>query len=241
MGRTDAPHFDPHYNRGWLFFPNTAAVFNNLIRFSPTNPEEIIPELAERWEFSPDKKSVTFYLRQGVKWHDGKPFTAADVKFSLERMADTKRSLEVSGALKKVIGSIDILYQDTVKVNLKVTSASFMSILASGAGVMQAQHIADNYEVNDTRRLVGTGPFKFKEYIPGVSFEVAKNPDYWDTGKPYLDGVICYVVIAEEAQIAAIVGKRVDMTHTFLGVRTWPMVQELQVATAAPRGVLTNV
>jgi len=225
-GRTDPVHFDPHYNRAWHFAPCVTSIFNNLVCWDPHDPNAIIPELAERYEVASDRLSVTFYLRQGVKWHDGQPFTAADVKFSLQRMADASKSTEISKQMQLVVAGIDIIDDHTVKVRLKQPSASFLAILSGGPGAMQAAHVADQYERTDTRRLVGTGPFEFKEYIPGNKFEVVKNPDYWDKGRPYLDGIISYVIPAEDARIAALVSGRLDITHPVSGVRSIAMLEE---------------
>ncbi len=210
---SDPSYFDPYYGRqAAVKTPELAGIYNSLVRYSELDEpygSKIVPDLAERWEISPDGKEITFFLHKGVKWHDGQPFTAADVKFSLERMKDATTSPATSADLA-IIASVEVIDDYTVKVTLSEISANFLDVLANGYCVIQAKHIADEYNRTDTARLVGTGPFKFKEYTPGVVFSVERNPDYWEDGLPYLDGVESRVIATEEGRIAAMKTGRID-------------------------------
>lgn len=225
---TDPAYFDPHFGRqATVWMPPVASIWNNLTRYDPEDPSKIIPDLAERWEISPDGLEATFYLRQGVKWHDGQPFTAEDVKFSLERMADPARAAAIAGLFVK-FDHAEVIDDYTVKAIFSEPSASFFSTLATGYCVMQAKHIADEYPRTDVRRLVGTGPFKFKEYTPGVMFSVERNADYWEEGLPYLDGIECYIIRTEEGRFSALVGGEVDTGPPSMGLLDWTTSDKLR-------------
>ncbi|MEW6142351.1 MAG: ABC transporter substrate-binding protein [Chloroflexota bacterium] len=157
-------------------------VFSNLVYFDPTkrdtDPKNLVGDLAERWEISPDGKSYTFYLRSGIKWHDGKPFTADDVVYNLDKLADPKRSLQagVFPAYQKSEKVNDL----TVKVTLSRPQPSFLANLAGGYSVFVAPKAGDNYQSTDF--LIGTGPFMFKSRTPGSNLSFVKNPNYFKKG-----------------------------------------------------------
>ena len=86
------PHFDIHVEGSYILAQPVGPLYNSLLTFDLYNNEKIVGDLAERWEVAPDGKQITFALRQGVKFHDGSAFTCADAKYSLEKLADPKRS-----------------------------------------------------------------------------------------------------------------------------------------------------
>ena len=169
------------------------GVFNNLVVFNQHEKQNrldnIVPDLAESWTWSEDGKDLTFKLHQGVKWHDGKPFTAADVKCTwdlLQGKAKEKLRLNAREAwwanLDKV--TADNEYQATF--HLKRPQPSFLACLASGFTPVYPCHVSP---AQMRQHPIGTGPFKFVEFKPNQSIKVTKNPDYWKKGLPYLDGI----------------------------------------------------
>jgi peptide/nickel transport system substrate-binding protein len=173
------------------------SLFNGLVRYSPGDwtPQ---PDLAERWEVSKDGLAWTFHLRKGVTWHDGRPFTAADVKFSLELYGDPKVNSILQGNLEPV-GRIDVVDAATVKVVTKQPYSSLVELLCY-LTFMLPKHLLEGQEFSRTkfpetflRHPIGTGPFKFGEHIPGDHFTVVANENYHE-GRPYLDAVIYRVV-----------------------------------------------
>lgn len=152
-----------------------------LMGDSQGNP---MPMLATAWTVAPDKLSITFTLRQGVKFHDGTDFNADAVKFNMEAVMAAK----VSGTeLWKSVGVID---NYTVRLNLTAFQNTIFSSLAGIPGYMVSPTA---YQKNgkDWMKMnpVGTGPFKFQSFQRDVSLKFVKNTDYWQEGKPYLDAI----------------------------------------------------
>lgn len=190
----DLANFDPISNSsGSVLYP-IAPCYNNLVMFDPLNPDKVIGDLAESWETTPDGKTLTFKLIKGVKFHDGKPFTSADVKYTFDIVRNPPQGVvSARKALLAVVSGIETPDDYTVRFVLKQPSSSFLTTLASGWMVVLPKHILE-VKGDMKKDLVGTGPFKLKEYVPGVSLELVKNPDYHVKGRPYLDGLKQYVI-----------------------------------------------
>lgn len=148
------------------------------------------PELAESWEVSPDGKVYTFKLVKNAKWHDGKPFTAHDVVFSATKflMENHPRGRAVFSKCE----SVEALDDHTVRFTLKEPFAPFLQSLEVSSAPMMPKHIYDgtDYKTNPANATpIGTGPFKFKEWVKGSYIHLVRNDDYWKAGKPYLDAI----------------------------------------------------
>lgn len=227
--RTDPPGFDPHrWTSHTPFFAH--PVFNTLVRYDATKKgflaENIIGDLAERWEVSADGKTYTFFLHKNVTWHDGQPFTAADVAYSFEKMLDPQRSV-IAGRFPG-FGELEIVDDHTVRIHMQARQASFIPILAQGYAVMQPKHKADTDGKSVDFLKVGTGPYMFKEAVSGVSYTYVKNPEYFKPGLPYLDGLNIYIIRDRPAQRAAFVAHRVHMTSPSLGMPTQSIYEQHQ-------------
>ncbi len=209
----EPPIFNPMMNPSMRVIGWTAEVFNGLVMVDPTQEEvsveKVVPSLAEKWEISADKKVYTFHLRRGVKFHDGKPFTAKDVKYSLDIFADPEKGAFAS--LVEMMERVEIINDHTVKVHLKYPHAPFLLYLSFPYCVMLPAHLS-KVNPKSTDFLIGTGPFKFKNRIPGKVFVYERNPDYFIKGLPYLDGVEFYTMITSTGTDGFIAG-RLDMAH----------------------------
>ena len=144
------------------------------------------PGLALSWDASKDGKAITFKLRQGVTFHDGTPFNAQAVKANLDNLIPPKETL-LSG-----ITSVDVVDDYTVKLNLPFyNNLVFFHFAANPACYMYSpEALKKNGEDWATTHPVGTGPFMLKEYQPNISLTLVKNPNYWQKGLPYLDGIV---------------------------------------------------
>src|ERR1041384_6192348 len=169
------------------------GVFNNLVMYRQEvpqgSPQSIVPELATSWNWSEDGTELTFTLRQDVKWHDGTPFTAKDVKCTWDLLqGKTAEKLRVNprkgwySNLNEVTVAGD--YEATFR--LKRPQPALLALLASGWSPVYPCHVPAR---EMRQRPIGTGPFKFVEFKPNEHIKVVKNPDYWKPGRPYLDGI----------------------------------------------------
>ncbi len=153
-----------------------------------------VPQLAKSWVQSEDGRTVTFKLREGVKWHDGTPFTAADVKFSVEL---TKKISPVASATYAHLASIETPDDLTVTLNFTHPSQALWAVLDGAKTQILPRHL---YEGTDAatnpynNKPVGTGAFVFREWVRGSHIRLARNPDYWDKGKPLLDEITFRII-----------------------------------------------
>jgi peptide/nickel transport system substrate-binding protein len=171
----EPPHLDPTAGAAAAIDEVLYAnVFEGLTRIGAGG--EVLPALAESWTVSDDGTVYTFKLRTGAKFHDGTPFSADDVKFSLDR-ARAEDSVNAQKALFGAIGSVDVVDPATVKVTLKNQQGSFLYNLGWGDAVIVSPKTADTNKENP----VGTGPFKFSAWAKGSSITIVRNADYWGT------------------------------------------------------------
>jgi peptide/nickel transport system substrate-binding protein len=169
------------------------GVFNNLVMYdqhvAQNSPDSIVPDLATSWGWSEDGKELTFPLRQGVKWHDGKPFTAADVKCTWDLlMGNGSEKLRVNPRKTWYLNVDKVTTNGDYEVtfHLKRPQPALLSLLASGWSPVYPCHVPPR---EMRTRPIGTGPFKFVEFKPNEVVRTARNPDYWKPGRPYLDGI----------------------------------------------------
>lgn len=178
-------------------------IFDGLLRLGEGFKLE--PELAESWTVSPDGKSIRFNLRRGVKWHDGQPFTSADVRYSIESIWRAQHP-RLRAALANV-RSIET--PDPLTVILRLDRPSPVILLALNRGEAQVlpKHLYEGTDILRNPynvRPIGTGPFRFKEWVRGERIVLERNPDYWDAGKPYLDAVVFRVIPDAATRAAAL-------------------------------------
>jgi peptide/nickel transport system substrate-binding protein len=235
----DPPDFNPYMNSAFFVQFHGAAVFSGLVKADPQKEQvtlqTVIPDLAERWDISSDGKTYTFYLRQGVKFHDGHPFASEDVKYSLDLYRNPKTSIYAAGA--EAIDSVDIVNDYTVKVNLKYPYSNLLLSILSPFCEMLPAHLK-NVDPKTTDYLVGTGPFKFKSRTVGKVYTYEKNPDYFIKGLPYLDGYEVYI-LDTSAMVDQFIGGRLDTAGT---LRNYLENKErmLRVQQGAPEAIIAK-
>jgi len=169
-------------------------IYQGLLTYGPDLKPR--PELAKSWQISPDGLTYTFELQQGVKWHDGKPFTSADVVFSIDKML-REVHVRTRAVINKYMASIRAVNDSTVEIKLKEPFPPFISMFETGTMPMMPKHIYDGTDYRNNpanQKPVGTGPFMLKEWKKGAYIKLAKNPNYWKKGKPYLDELVFYVI-----------------------------------------------
>src|ERR1700675_3000407 len=194
-----------------------APCYSNLVLFDPFKPletaETVIPELAERWSWQDNYRNLVFFLRKNVRWHDGKPFTSRDVKYTFDVVreapdAPAKLRLNPRKDWYANIEAIEAPEPHTVVFRLKRPQPSFLLMLASGYSPVYPAHVP----LADLRgRCVGTGPFKLKEYARGQHIELERNPDYFIPGRPHLDGIRYPIITERSTRLAALQAGRLDV------------------------------
>jgi peptide/nickel transport system substrate-binding protein len=207
----EPPSFDGHREETFAMLHPTGPHYSTLMRVDPTDRTgtKFIGDIAESWTISPDKRTYTFKIRRGVKFHDGALLTSADVKASYDHIIFPPAGVASSRqAAYRGVESVEAPNADTVVFRLKAPEASFMANVSSPWNyIYRAEILAKDprwYEKN----INGTGPYKFVEYVRGSHWVGKKNPDYWDKGKPYLDGYRAIFIQDASAQVAAIRGER---------------------------------
>jgi peptide/nickel transport system substrate-binding protein len=225
------------------------GVFNNLVMFDPKEKQNklsnIVPDLAESWSWSADKTKLTFKLRQGVKWHDGKPFTAKDVQCTwdmlLGKATDSFRK-NPRASWYGNLDSVSVNGESEAIFNLKRPQPSFIALLASGYTPVYPCHVS----TRDMRQKpIGTGPFKFVEFKANEYIKVAKNPDYWKSGRPLLDGIDYTIITSRSTAALALVAGKGDVSFPYDW--TIPVVKDVKsqvpnmMCEIGPTNVSTNL
>ncbi len=208
-----------HEEATWSTIAPMSAVFNNLVIYDQHIKQNslatIRPELAESWSWSEDGKDLTFKLRHGVKWHDGKPFTATDVKCTWDMLlgkGPEKLRLNPRETWYLNLNSITVNGDDEAIFHMKRPQPAFIALLASGDSPVYPCHVP----ARDMRQHpIGTGPFKFVEYKPNESIKLVRNPDYWKPGLPYLDGIEYTIIPNRSTAVLGFVAGKFDMTFPY--------------------------
>jgi len=190
--------------------------YSNLVFFDPLKGQEsvdtIIPELAERWSWQDNYRNLVFFLRRNVKWHDGKPFTSADVKYTFDVAREAPEAparLRLSARKEwwSSVASIEAPEPYTVVFHLKRPQPSLLLMLASGYSPVLPAHVP----LNELRqKCVGTGPFRQKEWLRGQMVELERNPDYFVPDRPHLDGIRYTIIRERGTRLAALQAGRLD-------------------------------
>ncbi|MBI2909121.1 MAG: ABC transporter substrate-binding protein [Chloroflexi bacterium] len=220
------PNLDPQQGAGEVGI-SLAAMYSNLIQVDTLSADKWAPGLAEKWELSRDGTVWTFDIRQGVKFHDGTPFTADDAVFTLKRLTDPPTGIvsNVGFLLRPVVKSVD-KEGNKVKLTQNYPFAALFDALAHNfSPAYSEKHVAKYGDMKTT--AMGTGPFKFKSYTPGVVVEGVRNPDFWVKGRPYLDGYRVLMLRDEATRISAFRTGKVEMTGKATGAMTPNQMESL--------------
>jgi len=187
------------------YVPVAQNIFNKLIKLNAY--QEIIPDLAKDWAYSEDGKTLTFNLNEGVTWHDGKPFTSADVKATFDTIVEKKGFAASFLTNVKEIACPDDL---TVEFRLSDPDVSLLGNLAWISTDILPAHILKTGVWEDWTKPIGTGPFKFVSWEKGVSITLEKNPDYF-AATPHLDKVVFSVITDQNTTAQSFYNGEVDV------------------------------
>src|SRR5262252_8354994 len=210
------PHFDLHQSGTFFNLGAMACMFDNLIRRDPFDRAKIIPDLAHSWEIAEDGKTYTFFLRKDVQFNDGAELTAEDVKATFDRIAKPPSGISIPRSILFTAVS-EINARDKYTVEFKLSEQRpinfMMSAIASGWNVIVRKKTLEdnNYNLRKVEVYPGTGPFRSVRRVENQLWVMEKNPNYWNKGLPYLDGVEFYHVLPFSPEMgSAILSGRVD-------------------------------
>jgi peptide/nickel transport system substrate-binding protein len=238
-GVLSAPvHFDLHQSGTVSNISGQGPMYDNLIRRDPRDGQTIIPDLAQRWDISPDGKKYTFHLRQGVKFHDGADFTADDVKATYDRIVSPPKGVVIPRSpLFSAVTEIVVVDPHRIEFRLKEArpKAFMLGAFASGWNIIvRKKSLEDNGgNLRQVMNFPGTGPFRHVSRKDKEVWNLERNPNYWNKGLPYADKLDVYHLapFSPELGSAFLTGK-IDYAR-LLDPVTWRKAKETPGITAA--------
>ena len=210
----DPPNFDMHANSTYRVNNPLSPIHNLLVQFDPfvaaEPPDAVIPDLAKSWTLD-DDLTVTFDLVENAKYHNGQPFTSADVKATFDRIGNPPDNLvSPREANYDAVVSIDTPDDYTVTFNLSQPVPSLLPLMAQGwNSIYSAEDIANDFDFS--LDINGTGPFRLDEYQRGNRFELSKNPEYHVEDRPYLDKQTIFVIPDASTRVASFQSGELDV------------------------------
>ena len=201
----DPPSLDPHQESTFANIQLVAPLYSTLIQIDPYSFPKIIGDVATEWKVTPDGLTYTFKIRQGIRFHDGSPLTAADVKATYDKIVSPPEGVRsVRKNAYTAVARIEAPDPSTVVFKLKFPSASLLDNLASPWNVIFPKKYLDKDPNHFKTNVVGSGPFKLKSYTRGSTFEGERNRDYFVKDRPYLDGYKFFISPETSVRAAAI-------------------------------------
>ncbi|MBI3329640.1 MAG: ABC transporter substrate-binding protein, partial [Nitrospinae bacterium] len=242
----DISYFDVQSAPGYEVIWINMNIHNSLLTLDKDlNP---VPDLAKKWEASADGLAYTFFLHEGVKFHDGTDFDAEAVQWNFEHLMNPKTKSAVR-VFYTDVERVDVVDHHTVRFVLKEPNYMFPLIMAGyryGFVISSPTAFKSMSEQEYRMKPVGTGPFKFQEWVPNDHLTLVRNEQYWKKGLPYLDKIVFKVLSDPMTQVSALKAGEVDMLNSLSpelvrvlerdrgitvlgGLQTTPMVATLQV------------
>ncbi len=185
-------------------------IFSGLVKYDLNMNMQ--PDLATSWSVAADGRTITFNLRRGVKWHDGRDFTSADVAYSIMKGFGPN-----NGLVRSTFSNVEAVRTpdaNTAVLVMRQPAAALLNALPVATATILPAHIYDNTDIRTNPanlKPVGTGPFRFAEWRRGSAIVVEKNPNYYEPGKPYLDRIVFRVIPDTQSRGAAVESGEVDM------------------------------
>jgi ABC-type transport system substrate-binding protein len=231
-------HFDVHQSGTVANIGPQSPMYDTLLRRHPKDGQTIIPDLAWKWDISPDGKKYTFHLRKGVKFHDGADFTAEDVKATYERIARPPKGVVIPRTpLFSTVGDIVVLDPHRIEFRLSEARprAFMLGAFASGWNIIVRKKSLDDNQGNlrQVMNYPGTGPFRHVSRKDREIWIMERNPDYWNKGLPYVDRLEIYHFFPFTPELgASLLTNKVDYAR-LLDPVSWRKAKEMQGVTAA--------
>ena len=219
----DPPTMDPHRSGSLVDRHVYQSLYDKLV--DTDQNLKVVPMLATSWTIGPDGKTVTFKLRQDVKFHDGTPFGAEAVKYNFERMLDPKfpsvRRSEIGPILR--VTAVD---PSTVQIALERPFSPLLYVLTDRAGMMLSPAAAQKEGLNFSQHPVGTGPYRFVEQVVNDHITLERVPDHWQRGQAFLDRIIFRTIVDDNARVANLKSGDVEIISRVPLPQVKPLAQE---------------
>lgn len=231
-------HFDVHQSGTVANVGPQSPMYDTLLRRSPKDGQTIIPDLAWKWDISPDNRKYTFHLRKGVKFHDGADFTAEDVKATYERIARPPKGVVIPRTpLFATVGDIVVVDPHTIEFRMTEPrpKAYMLGAFASGWNIIVRKKTLEENQGNlrQVMNYPGTGPFRHVSRKDKEVWIMDRNPDYWNKGLPLIDRLEVYHFLPFTPELgASLLSGRVDYAR-LLDPVTWRKAREMKGVTAA--------
>ena len=206
----DAKSLDPHATNDAPSSKVTVQIYDRLVE--QDDNMNIIPSLAESWE-QPDDVTTVFHLRKGVKFHNGEPLTAADVKFSLDRMKNSPQVSHIIGTVDKV----EVVDENTVKVITKQPFGALLSHLCHPTAAILNEKAVKDAGDSYGQHPVGTGPYKFVSWASGDRIVLEANPDYF-LGETPIKNVIFRAIPEATSRTIGLETGEIDIAYDIEGM-----------------------
>jgi peptide/nickel transport system substrate-binding protein len=221
------PFYDMHQTSFGGVYVITAPAYNGLLASSPYDPLalEIIPDLARTWELSDGGSTATFHLAEGVKWHDGTPFSSEDVKYTIERIKDPPEGMVSPrrGVFSGTLDTVEAPDPNTVVVKADGPSPLLVPLFSNGWNAIIPKHISEVDPVNAMMtQVVGTGAFKLREPPTTTLWLYDRNPEYFEEDLPYIDEIEYQIIQDAQSQAAALLTKKIYFNDAIFGVNMSP-------------------
>src|SRR5262245_43404002 len=201
----DAPSLDPHQESTFATLQPVAPLYSTLLQIDPYKYPDVIGDVASEWKISPDGLTYTFKIRPGIRFHDGSPLTSADVKATYDKIVFPPEGVRSPRKIYyEAARRIDAPDPATVVFTLKHPSASLLGNLASPWNAIYPKKYLDRDPNHFKNNVVGSGPFRLKQYTRGSTFEGERNPDYFVKDRPYLNGYKFFISTETSVRAAAI-------------------------------------
>lgn len=213
---TDVTHLNPAISTSYFIDSVSGQIYNSLMEYDYRTLEPV-PELAKSWDISDDGLTYTFHLEEDVFWHDGEPFTSADVKFTFEEI-----TIPYHPRGNRTFGGIEFETPDehTFVMKLKQPYAPLINFFTLWYVGIMPKHIYEGTDIlnnpHNWEDPIGTGPFLLEEWVKGSHIKLVRNPNYWRKGKPYLDEVIFQIVPDTSQRLLAFENHELDYVPIML-------------------------
>ena len=205
----EAASLEPHRQNALARQQRTQNIYSYLVQYDKDLRPQ--PDLAESWEISPDGKTYTFSLRKGVKFHNGRELTSADVKYSVERILNPEIASQGRGLLSSIDG-VETPDPYTARMVLKAPDSGLLAGFASAWGGIVAKEVVEANNSDLSKVDAGSGPYMIEEWIPNQTLKLKRFPDYYDKNVAHLDGITFQVIPEESAIIAQLRSGNVHLT-----------------------------